>query len=99
MDAGTLKEWIAEGWVLPSQGSDGPVFDTADRARIRLIGELIRDFGVNEDSMPLVLQLIDQVHALRHRLAEVQDVIDAMTVAEREDMEARLDAMNRDADL
>jgi chaperone modulatory protein CbpM len=37
-------------------------------ARIRLIAELRREFAVDEQAMPVVLHLLDQVYALRRRL-------------------------------
>ncbi len=46
-----------------------PAFTEADLARARLIRELKRDFGVNDEGIGVILNLLDQVHGLRGALA------------------------------
>jgi chaperone modulatory protein CbpM len=71
-----LRLWIEQRWVLPAQREDGFVFDDVDLARARLIRELRVDMMVNEEAIPVVLSLLDQVHALRRTLARVNAAID-----------------------
>jgi chaperone modulatory protein CbpM len=68
VEAGELRRWIEERWVLPSGGAEDYVFEEVDVARIRLIAELRREFAVDEQAMPVVLHLLDQIYALRRRL-------------------------------
>jgi chaperone modulatory protein CbpM len=39
-----------------------------DIRRAHLIVELQRDFGVNDDAIPIILHLIDQLHAMQRVL-------------------------------
>lgn len=66
-----LVAWIERGWVLPEPGEGGWVFQEIDVARVRLIHDLRREMAVGEDSMTLVLSLLDQVYELRGRLKAV----------------------------
>ncbi len=70
-----LERWIAYGWVRP----DGPpgeyVFHEIDVARVRLIQELHGQMQVNEDALPVVLSLLDQVYDLRRRMREIGDAV------------------------
>jgi chaperone modulatory protein CbpM len=71
-----LQLWIEQRWVLPHKREDSFVFDDVDIARARLIRELRVDLMVNEEAIPVVLSLLDQVHALRRALARVNSAID-----------------------
>jgi chaperone modulatory protein CbpM len=42
-------------------------------ARAQLIHDLRHDFGVNDEAVPLILDLIDQVHGLRRLLRDVME--------------------------
>ena len=66
-----LADWIARGWVQP--GGDPPdwVFAELDVARVRLVHDLRVDAGVDEESLALVLSLLDQVYGLRRALRAV----------------------------
>ena len=67
-----LRLWCASGWVSPAQpgvpGEAGPVFDEVDLARIRLVRELRDDLGLDEDAIPVVLSLVDQLYGVRREL-------------------------------
>ena len=65
-----LRRWVERGWVVPHQQASGPGYDEQDVARVALICDLIYDIAIEEDSMPVVLSLIDQLHDMR-RLARV----------------------------
>jgi chaperone modulatory protein CbpM len=71
-----LLVWIEQRWVLPARQDEAFVFDEADLARARLIRELRHDLLVNEEAIPVVLSLLDQIHALRRALARVNAAID-----------------------
>jgi chaperone modulatory protein CbpM len=63
-----LEICVTEAWVKPAEGAEGRVYDELDVARIALIVDLCEDMRVNDDALPIILSLIDQVHALRQRL-------------------------------
>jgi chaperone modulatory protein CbpM len=69
--------WVERGWVLPESTDSGWVFHEIDVARVRLIRDLTHDMAVTEDTMPLVLSLLDQVYALRGRLSIVLHAVEA----------------------
>jgi len=60
-----LRLWVSEGWVTPEEDHS---FAEIDVARVRLVCQLRRDMNVNEDAVPVVLSLLDQLHGLRNEL-------------------------------
>lgn len=75
-----LEHWIANQWVRPEDvGSGGDyVFYAIDVARVRLIHELHHDLQINEDALPVVLSLLDQLYDQRRRLRALNDAIAAV---------------------
>ncbi len=71
-----LTNWIDRGWVMPSGESDKePIFSELDIARIRMICDVRHDLLVEEETIPLVLSLLDQVYALRRQRAALTEAI------------------------
>jgi len=75
-----LTSWVVRGWVQPErndpeQGEAAWEFLEIDVARVRLIHDLHRTMAINEETMPLVLSLLDQVYALR---GTVRDLLRAL---------------------
>jgi chaperone modulatory protein CbpM len=87
-----LHLWIEQRWVLPHKRDDDFVFDDVDLARARLIRELRVDLMVNEEAIPVVLSLLDQVHALRRTLARVNSAIDRASPTARAEIATLLKA-------
>ena len=85
-----LTTWIEQEWVLPARQGDTHVFNEADVARVRLICDLRRDMAVNDEAVPVVLQLLDQIYALRDTLAEFRTAIDAASPAARAEILGKL---------
>jgi chaperone modulatory protein CbpM len=71
LDQETLEVWIAEDWLVPGGTAAELLFSEADLARAELIRDLKHDFGVNDEGVGVILNLLDQVHSLRTALAEV----------------------------
>ena len=67
-----LAGWVHRRWVLPDGEGEDVAFAEIDIARVRLIHDLRRAMGVAEDTIPLVLSLLDQVYELRAALAAVR---------------------------
>jgi chaperone modulatory protein CbpM len=67
-----LDRWIANQWVRPDPTPTGYIFAEIDLARIRLIHELTTDLDVNDDTIPLILNLLDQLYDLRRRLPTIE---------------------------
>ena len=88
--ASELSAWIEQHWVLPVEVDGDLVFDDSDIARVRLIAELRNDLGVNEDAIPVVLRLLDQVYGLRRALAELNEAIHALPESVQDELRAHL---------
>ncbi len=71
-----LRRWLAQDWVRPVRQAGQPAFRDIDVARIRLILELHTQLEVEEPTVPLVLSLLDQLHATRRQLRLVLDALD-----------------------
>ena len=82
LEARTLDAWIEAGWLLPGRNGDGGRFSEVDLARARLIRAL-RELGVNDDGVPIVLDLIDQLHGLRRTLRDLLTAIGTQPEAAR----------------
>jgi chaperone modulatory protein CbpM len=73
LDAEALNAWIEAGWLRPGGNRSSREFSDIDLARARLIGDLRGDLGVNDEAIPIVLDLIDQIHGLRCLVRELLD--------------------------
>src|SRR5574337_201829 len=67
--------WVEEGWIEPDREGDDFIFDEEDVARIGLIVDLRRDLEIDESAMPVVLSLLDQLHAARAALKRITGAI------------------------
>jgi DNA-binding transcriptional MerR regulator len=59
---------LKQGWHIPEQIYTGRRYSEVDLARAHLIRDL-HELGVNGEGIPVILDLIDQIHGLRHVLA------------------------------
>src|SRR5262245_65857608 len=69
-----LRVWVAQGWIKPA-GAAAQNYSEADLARAALICNLEDELGFDEEDVPALLNLIDQIHGLR---AELKGLIDAL---------------------
>ena len=67
LQARSSSDWIGEAWVLPEASEGTYVFHEIDVARVRLIVELRRDMAIDDEAIPVILNLLDQLYALRRR--------------------------------
>lgn len=63
----TILKYVAHEWISPFD-NESMLFDDEDLARIALIGELQENLSVNDDSVIIILNLIDQINCLRASL-------------------------------
>jgi chaperone modulatory protein CbpM len=71
-DDGAIESWIEAGWLQPREvAADG--LSQIDLARAQLIYELKSNLGVNDHGIPLILDLIDQLHGLRRAMRGLID--------------------------
>lgn len=62
-----LIHCIEANWVIPVAPEEH-LIDEEDLARAKLIQELIQEFGVNNEAIPIILHLLDQLYYLEHRI-------------------------------
>jgi chaperone modulatory protein CbpM len=66
IDRERLSAWIEAGWLCPdSEKPDPETLSEADLARAQLICDLKDDFGINDEGVEVILDLLDQIHGLR----------------------------------
>jgi chaperone modulatory protein CbpM len=64
-----IMTFIEEEWISPRDLNN---LDDEDLARIRLIWELQSEFGVNDEAMPIILNLLDQLYRMHLELEKIQ---------------------------
>jgi chaperone modulatory protein CbpM len=76
VDRVEISRWVELGWVAPEGRRGGePAFSDLDVARLCLICDLRHDLAVDEETVPLVLSLLDQVYTLRRQLAALTGAV------------------------
>ena len=70
-----LTTWIGRSWVRPREADEDYLFDDADLARVDLLRDLSQSLEIDDEAMPLVLSLLDQLYAARRVLAGVNDAL------------------------
>lgn len=71
-----LRVWVSEGWVTPVEDKGSPAYEDIDVARIRLVCQLRQDLNLNEDAVPVVLSLVDQLYGVRRELRNLARAVE-----------------------
>jgi chaperone modulatory protein CbpM len=87
-----LIAWVERGWVRPEVrphgqpdgDAAGPLFHDVDVARVRLIHDLRTAMRIDDETIPVVLSLLDQVYELRAGLRAVLRAVEAQPKAIRD---------------
>ncbi len=95
LKAEALRHWINLGWILPQQDDQSPRFDTADVARVRLICELHYESRIEEESLSVVLSLMDQLYASRRAFSMLAEAVAAQPDDIRRRIAATVDQNQR----
>jgi chaperone modulatory protein CbpM len=85
-----LTAWVERGWVRPAASDSDWVFEEIDVARVRLIHDLRYAMAVQDEVIPLVLSLLDQVYALRGQMRSVARAVESQPDTVREAILAAL---------
>lgn len=67
LDQEHIQYFIHQEWITPFD-QESLIFDDEDLARIGLIHELQDELGVNDEAVPIILNLIDQLNFLRSEM-------------------------------
>ncbi|MEX0759049.1 MAG: chaperone modulator CbpM [Tistlia sp.] len=85
-----VESFVQQSWVIPLREEGGYFFDEADKARIELIVELRCDMAVNDEAVPVILNLLDQLYGLRRTLGEIREAVRELPPDWRDAFEKRL---------
>ena len=78
-----LTVWVERRWALPARQGKKVAFDTADMARIRMITDFHDDLAIDDEAMPVMLDLIDRLHTVRAKLRDVLKAIGELPESEQ----------------
>ena len=73
-----LSVWIERRWVRPRQEGEVWRFAEIDIARCRLIADMRLGFALDDEAMPVLLSLLDQLYATRRQLRTLTGALSAM---------------------
>jgi len=84
-----LRVWVRQGWIRPA-AKESQGFSEADMARVALIRDLEDKLGFDEEQVPVLLNLIDQIHGLRAELKTMLDALEALPEEVRATVKMRI---------
>ena len=87
-----LADWVERGWVLPAGAAPDWRFAEIDVARVRLVHDLRHTLALENETLPVVLSLLDQLYDQRRALAAVLDAVGTLPAPAREALLAALRA-------
>jgi len=93
IETATLNLWVEERWIIPGGDHGMLYYGDADLARGRLILDLLKNMGVNDAGVDVVVDLVDQLHTLREQMRSVMDAIRQQDVTVQRSLRRALDAM------
>lgn len=76
-----LDAWIKEDLISPEGDVGSPVFSEMECARIRLISTLRYELEIEEDALPVVMSLVDQLYQTRRQLLQLSAAVAAQDKA------------------
>lgn len=96
VEAAVLRRWVERGWIVPEVADSTTAFDDRDAARTALVCDLVYDCAVEEESVPVVLSLLDQLHDARRLLRALSAAIDRQPDEVRRQIAAEIAAAQRE---
>lgn len=89
-----LRVYVSQGLIKPEE--DGPPgYSEADLARAALICNLEDEMGFQEEDVPVLLNLIDQIHGLRAELRGFVEAVEALPPDIRATVRLRIEQRRR----
>ena len=68
LSAPRLNTWVERGWVASVITEKGRIYGEIDVARLQLICTMRDEMELDQDLVPTILRLLDQVYSLRRDL-------------------------------
>lgn len=85
-----VERWVARGLLRPAGDANAWTFEMIDVARMHLLAELTGDLGFDDETVEIVIGLLDQVHTLRGQLDLIGRAVAEQPAATRESIAAAL---------
>lgn len=89
-----LRVYVSHGLIKPEADAD-PSYTEADLARAALICNLEDEMGFHEEDVPVLLNLIDQIHGLRQELRGFVEAVEALPPDMRATVRLRIEQRRR----
>ncbi len=89
-----LRVWVREGLIRPAEET-AQGFSEADIARAELICNLEDELGFAEEDVPVLLNLIDQIHGLRSELRGLLEALEDLPPDVRTTVRMRIESRRR----
>ena len=70
-----LELWIGEAMIQPVEQEGEPTFGAVECARVQLICTLHYDMEIEAETLPIVLDLVDQLYETRKRLNALSSAV------------------------
>jgi chaperone modulatory protein CbpM len=86
-----LRVWVKQGFIKPADRT-AQNFSEADLARAALICNLEDQLGFSEEDVPVLLNLIDQIHGLRSELMSLLGALDDLPPDVRATVKMRIES-------
>ena len=67
LEEGFIRICIQNQWIIPVDEQNN-LFDEEDLSRLLLIKDLRYSMDINEEAIPVIMHLVDQVYWLKQRL-------------------------------
>ena len=89
-----FRIWVSQGLIKPADEATQS-YSEADIARADLIRTLEDELGFAEEDVPVLLNLIDQIHGLRSELRGLLEVLDELPPEMRSTVRMRIESRRR----
>jgi chaperone modulatory protein CbpM len=77
LDEAELTAWVERGWIQVEEDNGAPALRDLEVARVHLIHDLRTSMRIDDETIPLILSLLDQVYELRDGLRAVLRAVDS----------------------
>ncbi len=89
-----LRVWVRQGLIKPAEEAEQS-YSEADIARAALINTLEDELGFAEEDVPVLLNLIDQIHGLRSELRGLVEALEDLPPDMRTTVRMRIEQRRR----
>lgn len=89
-----LRVWVRQGLIKPVDETSQS-YSEADIARAALIRTLEDELGFDEEDVPVLLSLIDQIHGLRSELRGLLEAMEDLPPEVRTTVRMRIEQRRR----